>query len=971
MELTYNGVDLHDIGEITVSQGTEYEGGEMPTRAKRTLTVTLDVFEETFASNQALLQQVTAALKVQHGVLLWKDEDTGTEWVNQSAVVESQTFPDDPNAWGRYHQQVQVVFSFYEQNLETGSAAVTLSFTAGNIELAQMTEWKESISFERFDSLHAEQKFAVVSIEARGIQTVATTGTVAERRTALHALRDTWKARVLGVNETALVNGTFSKTVRLERFDAEVNQAVNAIGWSFSAFYNVLPDEASYAIADYRVTERGGDAQMPHGTGEQFLTVTGTVKASSEALALTRINAIRDAQMTARAYAQGEVIRQEIDDSRVTGGTTRNGEVFIERSFTLEFRKWRSDNRTLTLLKAGRVVPVDFGQVIDFTDGYNARRANDQRSHRSLAQGRLEIRGTLCLGAVVTPVDARRDLLQKRIQGMHDAVNAADGTLTFGSYFTGVVRVEDFQPKVNQSLTSIDWTMTCHYSKFPNEAGYATVEMQAEQAEEAESGDATLAISGVIRAQSEAAARTKLDTVRVALLAQYGYAAKQQMRTTSTVNSLSANGDKTAGLSAVEASDGTTFIELNFSEGYRKRVSSLVSWNLRVADAADARGGFLTTTYSGDVTASGSTAAAAYATALAKAQALGDGKYPFRVRNDITWTQRQVKAAADIEFVRLEFSYEYQRKDGARVYAEINSAVSTVTFGSDGETISGSISAADRATAHAHYLVLVRNALAGRLILEESLTSGTQQVQATDGGTFVTPQFTRLEFQLNVFKRRTTGTQALRYAIDTEKDWLTLTQRSTVSGSCWAATETEARAAATGFLGTLGLGTAVRSRTTANVQRWMLPTAAASEFGQLDFEESFETRLTGAAGILSCEVSEEVEYSATRWIEQPLPRNAAGGGGVSLFQNAGVEPGRRTIRGSVVASTKAVGLTWAHKQRLFLTGTIEEKPVVGWQYVFPPRVDGVTSGLGENVQMVRVSFTFSERLAENAYAAPA
>lgn len=966
MELTYNGVALHELGEITVSQSTANEGGDTPVRSKRTLRVTLDVFEDGFASNYELIRQAKAALKVQHGTLLWQDSETETIWVNQTAVVTAEDLPEDPNGWGTYHQQLHISFEFYEHDLTTNGDVLTLAFTAGNVTLKHMTEWRETIEIDRFDPLRAGMRGARVSVQASGLEMGDTTQALATRRVALQSKRDLWRSRVTGQNETTLTCGTFDKAVRIDRFEAQLNQAEDAIGWSFSGFYNVLPAEGNYAVAEYRVQERNGDNLPATGNGEQFLSITGTVKATNEAAALSKINEIRNTQTTARGYAGGEIVRHEIEDARATGGTVKDGDVFFERTFTIEVRKWRSDNQALTLQKGGGAgLPVNFGQVTDFTDGYNSRRFSDQRSQRALTQGRLEFRGVLHLGTVTSTVTERRALLEQRIKAMREVVDHADQRLIFGSYFDGTVRVEDFQPKLDQNLKGVEWTLTCTYSKFPNEANYATVEMQAEQSDEIDTGDTMLAFSGTIRASSETIARAKLASVRAAVLASYGYAEKHQLSIRSTAASVFANGDKTATLTGAvaEPADGTTFTELSFSESYRKKTASLLSWNLRIADSIDSRSGLRTTTYSGDVLASGATAAAAYDAALTQAQALGAEKHDFLLRSDVTWAQRQLRETADVEFVRLEFTYDYQRKDGVPIFVEISSGISTVAFGNDSETISGYISAPTLAEAEANYESLVKADLASRLILNEDVTTGSQR---TGTESLSTAQFTRLEFRIQLFKRRAANTAAYSYTIATERDWLTLTQRSTVSGSCWAATKAEAQTTISGFLGTLGLGKPVRSADTASTSKW----TGGSEFGQYDFEEVFETRITGQTAILSCELSEEVEHSGVRWVEQPLPRNDDGSGGVSLFQDAGLRPGKRTVNGTVVAPTKLLCQQWAAAQRVLLTGTYEDPPVLRYGYEFAPRIEGVVSGSAENVRLHRLSFTFSERIAELAYAAP-
>ena len=78
--------------------------------------------------------------------------------------------------------------------------------------------------------------------------------------------------------------------------------------------------------------------------------------------------------------------------------------------------------------------------------------------------------------------------------------------------------------------------------------------------------------------------------------------------------------------------------------------------------------------------------------------------------------------------------------------------------------------------------------------------------------------------------------------------------------------------------------------------------------------------------------------------------------------------GIRTIRGSALASDRATAVVWAKKQRALLTGDANGGHFVNperWEtaYEIVPRVqDGLISGTGENVKVVRVSFTFSQIL---------
>jgi len=53
---------------------------------------------------------------------------------------------------------------------------------------------------------------------------------------------------------------------------------------------------------------------------------------------------------------------------------------------------------------------------------------------------------------------------------------------------------------------------------------------------------------------------------------------------------------------------------------------------------------------------------------------------------------------------------------------------------------------------------------------------------------------------------------------------------------------------------------------------------------------------------------------------QNLPFESDGSGGVSIPQPSGVEPGSRTVSGSVTVGTLATAQAWAVAQRALLTG---------------------------------------------------
>jgi hypothetical protein len=78
-----------------------------------------------------------------------------------------------------------------------------------------------------------------------------------------------------------------------------------------------------------------------------------------------------------------------------------------------------------------------------------------------------------------------------------------------------------------------------------------------------------------------------------------------------------------------------------------------------------------------------------------------------------------------------------------------------------------------------------------------------------------------------------------------------------------------------------------------------------------DFEASYINGITVIGNLLEMHVTESVKYSGVRWVVQPIPRAADGSGGVSIPQDAGLEAGSRTVRGSVTAADLATATAWA------------------------------------------------------------
>ena len=1011
---SYNNADLAALGDLSLKQHRELDpAGDAPQRAKVTLTATLDLFERTFSENYALVQSARAALSKPNGLLLWRNADTLEDYINQTATFTGDDLPDE---WGQYHQALVFTFSYYEA-LDTSAQNLPLTYTPDGgtpLTFSNVTKWAEEASVSRFDPKRPHRRETQGKLLVGGLILGDVTLPLDQRRALLAAsvaqyriAMNTAQGRLVfgqDVPDTAPDDPSnpamFSHTVRVSDFKADINQAIAAIEFSFSAEYTLFPDEAGYATVEATGEEK--DAM----TGEVYLTVAGKIQASDETTARTKLAAVTAVFLAQYGYSGGQQLDLTTTPNLISANA--DGDTFTELSFSGQWRRWKTTNQMATFTKTGSAKPVPFGNVRLWDRSYRAERFDQHRSQRRHATGMVSGSGTWVppvVGRITSSLPVRRALLLGMERRMMAEVNGADGTLAYGDESL-VVRMEEFSAKVNQAETGVDWSFTASYSMFPNEGGYATCEFTADLRDDIESGDEILVFAGAIEAPTGALARAKLATLRGSTLGIYGFADIQKLRGTSACAAIDANGDATAGVAEglEDAGDigGTSFLRLTWNEEYRRRIpGSIVSSQFQVATRDDTTTGLVMTTFSGTVTATGATADAALAAAMARALALGTNKQAtlgpaaFLKASTLTVDQRQLTADNPVEFLRLQFSYEYQGKLGAgRAYLEMNTAVNQQAFEADSESVGGFVTAADFATATRIYQQQVRAAYAGRLIRNETLTQSQVRAETpvltapqVQGVTLIirpppaatTPvmvsQPLRLEFQFTAHRDKPAGRVTARYGISVSRDFRTLTKKSVLRGSVFALNRTTAD----GFLNTLLGGFALGSNMASdrNEDREYAPAAnlavGIDVLMKLDFEEVFESPLTGVVGVIEMRLSESVTYSNTRWAVQPIPFDANGGGGISIVQPAGMEEGNRAVHGSVTAATLSTAEAWAWRQQSLLTGDADKghyptRPQLDRDYEFQPRVDGIAQGGSANVQLYRVTFSFGEILPN--YPAP-
>ncbi len=960
MQLIYNSFALHNLGDFTVSQEREYEG-DSPQRARVTFKVKVELFETSYADNYDLLEQLRVALRTQHAELQWTNTEVDRDYVKQTARLVSENLPEE---WGEYYQTVELVFEFFDHSLTTNN--LPLVFTAAGsstpLTLTHVTKWTETTVVERFSPLHSERARSERKLAVSGIILGDLSLSLAARRAALKAKKDALDQ--LDSKEGVLQFGTgvtefFNRTVRVDEITAEVDEATDKLAYSFSAHYIRFPVESNYATVELDANERDAN------TGEQFLELSGRILATDEATARAKLAAMRVVMLAQYGYSEAQPLRQDTVAKQLSAN--EDGDAFLELTFNHEFRKWRATNGAATFLRTGGSSPVGLDNVRLWTLDYSRRDFNELRSQRQAAGGRIDASGTF-KGDPSLSESARRTALIAQAVALEAEINHADGTLVYGA-ISKVVRVQNFRAEVNQAITGIDWSLTASYTNFPDEAGYATTEFSVTQRAGVEDGDAFLLFAGRILAPDETLARAKLTALRATVLAGYSYSIEQQLRQESSAASVYANGDKTAGLSAHETVDGTTFTELTFSEEYRKRNASLVNWTLRTSAADDTASGLIATTYSGYVIASGSTVNNAYTAALAQAQTLGAGKEStvggnaFLKRQQINWEKRQTQASNAEEFVRLEFSYEYQSKIATgRAYLEVTSDSVVDPFGVNTESVSGFVVAVDFSTAQSIYLAQVRDAYNGLNIRGER-TSQAKVMAQIPGGSFTTQQI-RLDFSFQIYTVKASGKISYRYGISITRDFLSLEKSTRVHGSVFAESKSAAETALDTLLAGLTPGSQLRSERNEDRE---YTSDSADVFVKLDFDEAYVAALTGVSGLLEMKLSEKVQYSGPRWVVQPTLEDGTGAGGYDVPQSVSKVSGNRRVEGYVSGADRTECEAWARLQRALLTGDADgghypQPPELDADFEFVPRIDGIAAGSSANVRLYRVSFAYAEIL---------
>lgn len=640
-----------------------------------------------------------------------------------------------------------------------------------------------------------------------------------------------------------------------------------------------------------------------------------------------------------------------------------------------------ADGAEVTL---GRVEKLKVEQGID--------RQGEYISNRDKSVTRVTMAGRF-LANPATAVEARRTELLAALASMRDTVAAnKDGLLTYGGLFASqFVRVDSFGADADQHQDYITWSLSCHYTNFPNEAGFAQAAFEVVSSEDKESGMTVMELRGAVASNSETQAREKWASIRANAFKDLpNYACVRSSATRDAVDGL----------------DGEGFLRMRFEESWRKTAGDIHSQSLRIQEDASTTAGTGLKIYSGFVTATGATYDAAYNTALARAQSLGDRKGQVKLDERIEATDRlrlsqsktkdnataadaadAVDGLGNVAWVTLEFSYTYRTK-GTRLWVELNASTATNLAGEDREEVSGFVVAADAAAMEAAYKAAL-DVYEGRVIRDREVNDRRDQIGEIDLGTGTVTgnkveTALRRDFRFSVFKAKAAAQICMRYQMEVMRNWKENTKTTRVMGTIWAIDANVddtgvAGAYLTAFLATLGLTSPIQSRRVKSAE--MSPKhdkantwgATVESVNALEFEEVYESALSGSAAVLSSSLSESIKQSGTRIVVQPTASSTV------KIQECGTSEGVRVLSGEVVATNETAAKDWMAMQQWYplpagVTATLNGSPAtsgkaepieVEYQTVFVDMKTGIArngtyGGFGvkavSEVKMVRGMF---------------
>ena len=291
----------------------------------RQVHIRIVAYEQDYETNMNLIQQARAAMQEQNKefvvttpATVLSDNSTvpGSVVYDRPATVVSHDLPEDPNGWGTFKMLANVVLEF-EVDLTDPLVHLAASFqqtgvTGGPLSLGMVYTFKPSYRSTKYSELRNIRERAAGTLSMTGeifIGLADDNGATDTRRTQLKAAISSLQTQING-RDGLLTYGLgavpgspsfFNQIVRVQSFDADVNQALNGITYTLTADWTAFPNEATYCAADIRV-----DRQEDREAGEKFIRLTGRIGAPNPTIANAKLTLLMQSVLTNATNCDGD-----------------------------------------------------------------------------------------------------------------------------------------------------------------------------------------------------------------------------------------------------------------------------------------------------------------------------------------------------------------------------------------------------------------------------------------------------------------------------------------------------------------------------------------------------------------------------------------------------------------------------------------------------------------------------------------
>lgn len=222
--------------------------------------------------------------------------------------------------------------------------------------------------------------------------------------------------------------------------------------------------------------------------------------------------------------------------------------------FTCAYEDHNLTTQAVELVVTAGETSLTLGRVDNWEEGMAVARFDEHRSERKRTAYQVSASGFLP-SDTTQPLATRRAALLAARSDLIAKLDQKEVRLAYGD-FDRVVRVSRVVASVQQAVNGIQWSLTADYTRFPDEAAYATAEYRV--AHRDEGADQMLALTGKVDATTLTAARAKVASLCATARSAHGFS-----------GALVSKEEDDEGRAEGNA-DGGAFISLTFTREYRK-----------------------------------------------------------------------------------------------------------------------------------------------------------------------------------------------------------------------------------------------------------------------------------------------------------------------------------------------------------------------------------------------------------------